>query len=72
MEFYLKGCFKTSANTEDAFLDLKEFFEKANKTILTKGAPHGMGAKIKTYYCKDNQIILEIESTRYVRAHDAI
>jgi len=72
MEFYLKGHFKTSANTEDAFLDLKEFFEKANETILTKGAPHGMGAKIKTYYCKDNQIILEIESTRYVRAHDAI
>ncbi len=69
--FYLKGVFKTSAPAAQAHADIEKFIEEAKVTILQKGVPSGRGAKITAWDIKDNSIFFDIESDRYLRAHDA-
>ncbi|MCS4542220.1 MAG: serine--tRNA ligase [Euryarchaeota archaeon] len=73
--FNLKASFTFSDNVEKASQILKEFFVRANKEILLKGVPKGKeeeAAKIKAWELKGNQLEVNIESGRYVRAHVAV
>ncbi len=72
MEFYLSGHFKMSNDVSDAKEDLDDFFSDANDGLLKRGAPKGCGAKILSWGVRDNKILIEISSDRYVRAHDAM
>ncbi|MCD4703473.1 MAG: serine--tRNA ligase [Methanosarcinaceae archaeon] len=72
LEFKLKGTFRTSADPADAKETIEQLFEEAGETILTKGAPAGQGAQIRSWNLKENGVEVEIVSGRYVRAHDAI
>lgn len=72
LKFNLKGAFKTSADPTDAKDVIARYFDEANETILTKGAPEGQGAKITEWSIVDNSIEVSIESGRFVRAHDAM
>ncbi len=69
--FHLKGSFKTSANASAARADIEKFIEEAKATILQKGVPAGRGAKIIGWDIRDSGIFFNIESDRYLRAHDA-
>ncbi len=69
--FHLKGSFKTSADASAARADIEKFIEEAKATILQKGVPAGRGAKIIAWDIRDNNIFFDIESDRYLRAHDA-
>ncbi|MCZ7398946.1 MAG: serine--tRNA ligase [Candidatus Methanoperedens sp.] len=69
--FHLKGSFKTSADASAARADIEKFIEEAKATILQKGVPAGRGAKIIGWDIKDNAVFFDIESDRYLRAHDA-
>ena len=69
--FHLKGSFKTSANATAARADIEKFIEEAKTTILQKGVSAGRGAKIIGWDIRDNNIFFDIESDRYLRAHDA-
>ncbi len=69
--FHLKGSFKTSADASAARADIEKFIEDAKTTILQKGVPAGRGAKIIGWDIRDNSIFFDIESDRYLRAHDA-
>ncbi len=74
MRFELTGKIllsKAPAGTELEH-DIQKFVTEANKTILTKGAPENMGAKVKDWSIQGDQILLSIESSQYVRAHDAL
>ncbi len=72
MYFHLVGYFNTSAPANQADADIAALIGEANETFLTKGAPAGKGAKILNFRIEDQKIHIEIESDRYVRAHDAI
>ncbi|NLI62852.1 MAG: serine--tRNA ligase [Methanosarcinaceae archaeon] len=72
MEFYLRSCLKTSADPKDAKQEIEQLLTDAEKTILTKGAPEGEGAKITEWNLSDSGIFITIVSGRYVRSHDAI
>jgi seryl-tRNA synthetase len=69
--FHLKGSFKTGADLSAARTDIEKFIEEAKKTILQKGVPAGRGAKITGWDIRDKGIFFDIESDRYLRAHDA-
>ncbi len=69
--FHLKGSFKTSASALQARADIEKFIEEAKVTILQKGVPAGKGARITGWDIRDNSIFFDIESDRYLRAHDA-
>lgn len=72
LQFRINGLFKTSADPTKAKAAILEKLEDAEKTILSKGAPHGKGAKIISMQIDENGISVVIDSGRYVRAHDAI
>src|SRR3989337_21833 len=69
--FHLKGSFKTSSPALEARTDIEKFIEEAKTTILQKGVPAGRGAKIIGWDIRNNSIFFDIESDRYLRAHDA-
>jgi len=69
--FHLKGSFKTSADASAAREDVSNFVEEAKKTVLQKGVPEGRGAKIIAWDITDSGIFFDIESDRYLRAHEA-
>src|SRR3990170_6118027 len=69
--FHLKGTFKTSADATSARADIEKFVEEAKVTILQKGVPAGKGAKIIGWDITDSGVSFDIESDRYLRAHDA-
>ena len=69
--FHLKGTFKTSADAAAARADIEKFVEEAKTTILQKGVPSGRGAKIIGWDITDSGVSFDIESDRYLRAHDA-
>lgn len=70
LRFQLKGCFKTSASPRKA--DIGKLVEEAEKDILRRGVPEGRGSKIKEWQVGDYSLCFEIESDRYLRAHDAL
>ena len=72
MHFHLLGYFNTSAPANQADADIEGLVNEANETFLAKGAPSGKGARILEWSIEDQKINIEIESDRYVRAHDAI
>ncbi|MBQ3620813.1 MAG: serine--tRNA ligase [Methanosarcinaceae archaeon] len=72
MEFYLKALLKTNTDPAPARDAVAAILADAEKTILTKGAPEGEGAKIRSWELDEKAIIVEITSGRYVRAHDAV
>ncbi|MHC1604215.1 MAG: serine--tRNA ligase [Candidatus Syntropharchaeales archaeon] len=72
MEFRLKGSFKCSKDVSEVFEGIEAVFADANKTVLTKGAPHGEGASSRLLGIESGRVEFEIESGRYVRAHDAL
>ncbi|MGZ6523417.1 MAG: serine--tRNA ligase, partial [Bacteroidia bacterium] len=69
--FHLKGSYKTSADAAIARAEIEKFIEESKVTILQKGVPAGKGAKIINWEIRDNSIFFDIESDRYLRAHDA-
>lgn len=69
--FHLKGTIKTSADPSAARADIETFIQEAKETILQKGVPAGRGAKIIGWDISENGIFFDIESDRYLRAHDA-
>jgi len=71
MYFHLIGFFVTSAPADRADSLISDLVLTANETLLAKGAPAGKGAKILDWKIVDSKIRVEIESDRYVRAHDA-
>jgi len=71
MEFRVKGSFVCGRDVTEVS-GIGEIFEDANQTILTKGAPAGEGASSKLIGIESYKIAFEIESGRYVRAHDAV
>ncbi len=71
MRFHLEASFRLSADADEAFEAISDFF-KASGEILQKGAPEGQGARIVQWNLAGNRIDLTIESDRYVRAHDAL
>ncbi len=72
MYFHLIGNFNTSAPVDQADADVTDFMNAANETLLAKGAPLGKGARILNWHIEGSKIHVEIDSDRYVRAHDAI
>lgn len=69
--FHLKGNFRTSADASAAKEDVAKFMEEARTTVLQKGVPDGRGARILEWNISDNSIYVDIESDRFLRAHDA-
>lgn len=69
--FHLKGSFKTSADATATRADIEKFIEEAKATILQKGVPSGKGARIIRWDINESFIFFDIESDRYLRAHDA-
>src|SRR3990172_1798882 len=69
--FHLKGTYKTSAEASAARADIEKFIDEAGSTILQKGVPAGKGAKIIGWDVNENGVFFDIESDRYLRAHDA-
>jgi seryl-tRNA synthetase len=71
MKFYLNASFRLSGDASISKPSIAEFFAEADK-IVKKGAPEGHGAKIVQWELAGNRIGLELESDRFVRAHDAL
>ncbi|MDD2439237.1 MAG: serine--tRNA ligase [Methanosarcinaceae archaeon] len=71
LQFNLKAYYKTSADSAPAKEAVAAFFDEANRTILTKGAPEGQGAKVSGWEFGADRIKFVLESGRYVRVHDA-
>ena len=71
-KFRLECSLKTSADASKATDVVAAYIEEANKTILTKGAPEGQGAKITAWSVEADRIKLTFESGRHVRVHDAL
>lgn len=69
--FHLKGIYKTSSEASAAREDIEKFIEEAGSTILQKGIPPGRGAKIIGWDVNKIGVFFDIESDRYLRAHDA-
>ncbi len=69
--FHLKGTYKTSGSAAEAHDEIEKFIEEAKTTILQKGVPSGRGAKIIGWDINDSGVFFDIESDRYLRAHDA-
>jgi seryl-tRNA synthetase len=69
--FHLKGTYKTSASAAQARPEIEKFIEVAKSTILQKGVPAGKGARITGWDVDDSGVFFDIESDRYLRAHDA-
>ncbi len=72
LQFRIKGKFRTSADPAPARQEILDMLKDAEGTILSKGAPEGMGAGITSMDVDGEGVELEITSGRYVRAHDAI
>jgi len=72
LQFRIKGKFRTSADPAPARQEILDMLKDAKGTILSKGAPEGMGAGIASMDVDVDGVGLEITSGRYVRAHDAI
>ncbi|MEZ5335935.1 MAG: hypothetical protein R2741_12220 [Methanolobus sp.] len=71
-KFRLECSLKTSADAGKATDVVGAYIEEANKTILTKGAPEGQGAKVTAWSVEADRIKLTIESGRHVRVHDGL
>jgi seryl-tRNA synthetase len=76
MRFYLKGYLVLSKQLDDvAIKRLSELIGEANRTLLVKGAPkdkESEAARVVKWSVNDERVYVEIESGRYVRAHDAL
>lgn len=59
-------------SNEEAIKDIQDFLNKANDTLLKKGAPENRGAKIEESEVIKDKIKLKINGNKYVRAHEAI
>src|SRR3990172_11888168 len=69
--FHLKGTYKTSGSAAEAHDEIEKFIEESKTTILQKGVPSGRGARIIGWDINDSGVFFDIESDRYLRAHDA-
>src|SRR3990170_3760212 len=69
--FHLKGSYKTSAAAAPASAEIEKFIDESKTTILHRGVPAGKGAKIIHWEIRDKSIFFDIESDRFLRAHDA-
>jgi len=69
--FHLKGSYKTSADVTAARSDIEKFIDESKEHDTAKGVPAGRGQKFIAWDVKDNSVFLDIESDRYLRAHDA-
>ncbi len=76
MRFYLRGYMVFNKQLdEEAVKRLSELIEEANRTLLIKGAPKDKGgeaARVVNWSASGERVCVEIESGRYVRAHDAL
>jgi seryl-tRNA synthetase len=72
LKFELECSLKTSTDATIAADVVDAFINEANKTILTKGAPEGQGAKVTQWSIDGDRIKLSIESGRHLRVHDAM
>ncbi len=73
MSMELAGRLRLSAALTDEGRALAgTFLEEEAPGILSKGAPEGKEPAVVSYGFDDEQILLEIHSTRYVRAHEAL
>ncbi|MEM2212243.1 MAG: aminoacyl--tRNA ligase-related protein [Candidatus Nezhaarchaeales archaeon] len=74
MRFRLKASIEFSTPIESAKNEINEALNLASP-LLTKGTPKGKegeGAKLVNWLLAENKLKLELESGRYVRAHDAL
>jgi len=69
MKFYLKAIINFSKDLEG--IDIGKIL-KDSKEILEKGAPKGKGAKIISWKVENNILLIEIESSKWVRPHDGL
>ncbi len=76
MKFYLKGYIILSKSLDaNGTKRLSELIAEANKSLLVKGTPRDKeqeAARVVSWSIDANKVYLEIESGRYVRAHDAL
>lgn len=72
LKFMLECAIRTSNDATAAKDVISALIEESNKTIFTKGAPEGQGAKVTDWRIEGDRLFLSIESGRYVRVHDAL
>ena len=72
MRFTLKGRIELSKDVGDAEQAIERLLKEADKTILAKGAPEGLGPKVINWSFDKQMINIEIESGTHVRAHEAL
>jgi len=76
MRFHLKGYMILNKQLdEEAVKRLSELMEEANRALLIKGAPKNKeseAARVVSWSVNGEKVYVEIESGRYVRAHDAL
>ncbi|MEM1824279.1 MAG: aminoacyl--tRNA ligase-related protein [Candidatus Nezhaarchaeales archaeon] len=76
MRFRLKGYIVLSKQLDpEGVKKLSEMMSEANRTLLVKGVPRGKeqeAARVISWAIDSERIHLELESGRYVRAHDAL
>lgn len=72
MRFSIKARFNLSGDATKAVDEVADLLKDAEEDELRRGAPEGEGARIKDWQICDSRIDLEVEGTRYVRAHEAL
>lgn len=72
MRLKLRGSLRFSDDAEGAVEDLGEALEDIERDWFKRGAPEGGGAELSSWSLDGEELEVEIESDRYVRAHDAL
>ncbi|MBS3816436.1 MAG: serine--tRNA ligase [Candidatus Thermoplasmatota archaeon] len=75
MKFDLEATLIFSDSVEEAVKDIEEAIRESNETLLKKGVPESVedgGADVRGFSVEKDTLTLNIDSDRYVRAHDAL
>lgn len=72
LKFRLECAIRTSNDATPAKDAIAELINESNRTIFTKGAPEGQGAKVVDWSVEGERVNLTLESGRHVRVHDAL
>lgn len=72
MHLKLTGRLTFSSDAEEAREDLEALLEEIDEDHFKRGAPEGSGARLLAWTLEGDTLRVEIESGRYVRAHDAL
>jgi len=71
MKFRLKANINCSSSLSGKESEIEVFVDACNTDLLKRGAPRGCGANISAWHVSAENFEVEIDSDRFVRAHDA-